>query len=315
MIVRDGAPTDIRAAAECPCGHLLSAVGCETDAVQPRRAVPLVLAVAGLLVVAALASHGSPLTGSTGTGPTPRFFDYVFTTIALIMIAIAVVFVTSIVGTKWDKPQGRPAFGLWQFVVSLVTALALGWLLLHSHLHFNTKQLNRNAKPAKHGRSIVPPEPSPIGRRSAHLRWDEIAIVGALLAAAGVAAFASRKAKPVKEWRFRSHEEVALALDESLDDLRREPDFRRAIIAAYARMERALAAAGIPRRPSEAALEFLARALQGLDASAEGVTRLTDLFEWAKFSPHQPDEAMRDEAIAALESLRDELRSPVQAAA
>ena len=108
---------------------------------------------------------------------------------------------------------------------------------------------------------------------------------------------------------------MALALDESLDDLRREPDLRRAIIAAYARMERALAAAGIPRRPSEAPLEFLARALQGLDASADGVTRLTDLFEWAKFSPHQPDEAMRDEAIAALESLRDELRAPVQAAA
>ena len=93
---------------------------------QPRRAVPLVLAVAGLLAVAALASHGRPLTGSTGTGPTPRFFDYVFTTIALIVIAIAVVFVASIVGTKWDKPQGRPAFGLWQFVVSLVGGPGVG---------------------------------------------------------------------------------------------------------------------------------------------------------------------------------------------
>jgi hypothetical protein len=314
-IVRDGAPAYIRAAAERVCGHLLSAAGCETDAVQPRRVVPLVLAVAGLLAVAALASHGRPLTGSRGTGPTPRFFDYVFTTVALFAIAIAVVFVTSVVSTKWDKPQGRPVFGLWQFVVSLVTALALGWLLLHSNLHFNAKQLNGAGKPKKHGRSIVLPDPSPIGRRRAHFRWDEIAIVGALLAAAGVAAFASRKARPVKEWRFRSHEDVVLALDESLDDLRREPDLRRAIIAAYARMERALAAAGIPRRPSEAPLEFLARALQGLDASADGVTRLTDLFEWAKFSPHQPDETMRDEAIAALESLRDELRAPMQAAA
>jgi hypothetical protein len=278
--------------------------------------VPLVLAVAGLLVVAALASHGRPLTGSRGTGPTPRFFDYVFTTIALLAIAIAVVFLWSIVGTKWDRPQGRPVFGVRQFVVSLAASLLFAWLLFHAHFHFFAKTTtNKGAKTTKTAPGVAPHEPAPIGRRGARLRWDEIAIVGALLAAAGVAAFASRKAKPAKEWRFRSHEEVALALDESLDDLRREPDLRRAIIAAYARMERALAAAGMPRRPSEAPLEFLARALQGLDANADGVTRLTDLFEWAKFSPHQPDEAMRDEAIAALESLRDELRAPVQAAA
>lgn len=315
--MRDGGPTYIRAAAERVCGHLLSVAGCETGTVQPRRVLPLVLAVAGLLAVAALASHGRPLTGSSGTGPTPRFFDYVFTTVALFAIAIAVVFVTSIAGTKWAKPEGRPVFRLWQFVVSLVAAMALGWLLLHAHFHFKPKPQQRNrvthtlTTAGDNGKGTL----SPLNRRSAHLRWDEIAIVGALLAAAGVAAFASRKARPVKEWRFRSHEDVALALDESLDDLRREPDLRKAIIAAYARMEHALAAAGIPRRPSEAPLEFLARALQGLDASADGVTRLTDLFEWAKFSPHQPDEAMRDEAIAALESLRDDLRSPVQAAA
>ena len=259
--------------------------GCETGAVQPRRAVPLVLAVAGLLVVAALASHGRPLTGSRGTGPTPRFFDYVFTTIALLAIAIAVVFLWSIVGTKWDRPQGRPVFGVRQFVVSLAASLLFAWLLFHAHFHFFAKTTtNKGAKTTKTAPGVAPHEPAPIGRRGAHLRWDEIAIVGALLAAAGVAAFASRKTKPAKEWRFRSHEDVALALDESLDDLRREPDLRRAIIAAYARMERALAAAGIPRRPSEAPLEFLARALQGLDASADGVTRLTDLFEWAKFS-------------------------------
>jgi uncharacterized protein DUF4129 len=79
-------------------------------------------------------------------------------------------------------------------------------------------------------------------------------------------------------------------------------------------MERTLAAAGIPRRPSEAPFEFLTRALHELDASADSVTRLTDLFEWAKFSPHQPDESMRDDAIAALEAVRDELRAPAVAA-
>ena len=40
---------------------------------------------------------------------------------------------------------------------------------------------------------------------------------------------------------------LADVLDETIDDLRAEADPRRAVIAAYARMERALAAYGLPR--------------------------------------------------------------------
>ena len=46
-----------------------------------------------------------------------------------------------------------------------------------------------------------------------------------------------------------------------------------------------------------------------LRASAASVTRLTDLFEWAKFSRHDVDHGMKDEAIAALVAVRDELRA------
>jgi hypothetical protein len=55
--------------------------------------------------------------------------------------------------------------------------------------------------------------------------------------------------------------------------------------------------------------------LENLDASAGSVRRLTVLFEWAKFSHHDPEPAMRDEAVAALFAVRDELRNPVEAAA
>ena len=102
---------------------------------------------------------------------------------------------------------------------------------------------------------------------------------------------------------------LAAALDESLDDLRTDPDLRRAIIAAYARMETALAAAGIPRHPAEAPLEYVERALLSLDTSAEAVRRLTDLFEWARFSHHEPEPSMRDDAVDALVAVRDELRA------
>ena len=48
--------------------------------------------------------------------------------------------------------------------------------------------------------------------------------------------------------------------------------------------------------------------------SAEGAERLTVLFEWAKFSQHEPKPEMRDEAIAALLAVRDDLaREPVTA--
>jgi hypothetical protein len=75
-------------------------------------------------------------------------------------------------------------------------------------------------------------------------------------------------------------------------------------------METALAAAGLPREPSEAPLEYVERALLALDASADAVRRLTDLFEWARFSQHEPEPSMRDEAVDALVAVRDELRAP-----
>jgi hypothetical protein len=39
------------------------------------------------------------------------------------------------------------------------------------------------------------------------------------------------------------------------------------------------------------------------------VARLTELFEWARFSQHEPEPPMRDEAVDALVAIRDELRS------
>jgi Domain of unknown function (DUF4129) len=110
-------------------------------------------------------------------------------------------------------------------------------------------------------------------------------------------------------------EAVAQIIGETLDDLHNERDPRRAVIAAYARMERALAHQGLRRRQAEAPREFLARALPAVGAGAGSVARLTALFEEAKFSPHEVDVGMKAEAIDALETLRDELRAAAAAAA
>ena len=81
------------------------------------------------------------------------------------------------------------------------------------------------------------------------------------------------------------------------------------MIAAYAQMEHVLARHGLPRHASEAPREYLRRVLPGIGAGAESVERLTALYEHARFSTHEVDGGMRDEAVGALESLRDELRS------
>jgi amino acid transporter len=279
--------------------------------VQTRRLVPIGLVLALLLAAAGVASHGRPLSASRGTGPSATFFDYVLTTIVLVVVAIVAVAALSLLGSKPAKPAPQPR--RWHLLSSFLIVIAgslIGWALVHSHLRFQPPTTHT---PPQHVQTTGGRRGKAAARhtRGAQLRWDEIAIVGIVLGGVLVYAFAvRRRGLPRPPWSLRPQEAVSAALDESLDDLRLEPDFRKAIIAAYARMERALAAAGIRRRPAEAPFEYLVRALQALDASAAASRRLTDLFEWAKFSQHDPEPAMRDEAIDALVEVRDELRRP-----
>lgn len=149
--------------------------------------------------------------------------------------------------------------------------------------------------------------------RSPEFRWPPVLVLGSL--ALGTAALVlvrarlrGRSAPTTDDELLR---ELAVLLDETLDDLRAEPDPRRAVIAAYARMEAALAAYGLPRRAFEAPLEYLDRLAtemqDSLPSARHLVFELTHLFERAKFSPHEIDREMKDEAIQSLSSLRDEL--------
>ncbi|HYK96303.1 MAG TPA: DUF4129 domain-containing protein [Candidatus Dormibacteraeota bacterium] len=100
------------------------------------------------------------------------------------------------------------------------------------------------------------------------------------------------------------HAAIARAVDLSLDALRREPDPRRAVIAAYAAMERSLSAAGFARLRHEAPLEYLRRVISGPTVVGEDVRTITLLFQYAKFSHHPVEEGMRGQAIDALGNIR-----------
>jgi hypothetical protein len=130
----------------------------------------------------------------------------------------------------------------------------------------------------------------------------------ALVAFSTVAGMMIRGNKHVRR-ELEARKALAEILDDTLDDLRAEKDPRKAVIAAYSRMERSLASFGLPRRPFEAPGEYLTRVLDELRSGSPAARRLTELFERAKFSQHSIDAAMKDEAIDAVVTLRDELRA------
>ncbi len=170
------------------------------------------------------------------------------------------------------------------------------------------KILPKKAKPAK-------PEPT----RSARFRWLPVLVLGSL--ALGLVVSIGAAAMHRRREGEAADEEAALAaalkdvLTDSLDDLRAERDPRRAVIRTYARMEKTFGAYGVPREQAEAPLEYLGRVLDSLRVSAYSVRRLTQLFERAKFSPHEVDAGMKDDAIEALAGLRAELEDRREAAA
>jgi hypothetical protein len=100
------------------------------------------------------------------------------------------------------------------------------------------------------------------------------------------------------------------AADVSLEAIAREPDPRRAIIAAYAAMERSLSRAGLGRIESEAPVEYLERVLAGPTGADEEIRNVSHLFQVAKFSIHPVGEPMRSDAIAALERIRSAMAAP-----
>jgi hypothetical protein len=152
----------------------------------------------------------------------------------------------------------------------------------------------------------VPEDPAGARRDPQFQSW-----LALLVAAAAIGGYVwyRRSHKPPPRGRRELAEELEVVLTETLDDLESEPDPRRAVIRAYARMETVLAAHGLPRKPAEAPLEYLARVLRELHVRAAAAHALTELFERARFSQHEIDAAMKEEAIEALATVRNDLKA------
>ena len=268
-----------------------------------------------LLAVVALASrsHQPFRETSEAREPSTAFWDYAFTGFVVLMVLGSVllvyVYATNQGSRKHPALSGRGVVPIIAFV-AVIAAVIVAVRLVRGNIgpEQPSPVVTTSATPtrAETAREELPTPYEP------EIRWSVIVFVG--LAGATALAFLLWRRLSAKPGDASDAltEELGAVLDDTLDDLRAEPDPRRAVIAAYARMERSLAAHGLPRRRAEAPLEFLDRASQELHARHPPARRLlfelTHLFERAKFSPHAIDAEMKDDAIATLTSLRSELR-------
>ena len=278
------------------------------------KAGGLVAGVLGLLVVVALGARGThPSTsGEVATRAVPDTVQDSFVTLLAIVYAVAIVAV--IVGffayrTKFHDPESSWLKNYLLVLVLMSVMTAVGYFFI---THTNLRKKSDRAQAALtgtstngSGRGRVQPLPA----REAHFQWPVVFAVGGLVLLGGAWMYVQRRRSFVpREGDGTLEDEMLAAIETTIDDLRRERDARKAVIAAYAQMERTLTSHGLSRHRAEAPLEYLARVLRELHVRETAVGTLTRLFEYAKFSSHEIDAAMKDEAIEALLAVREDLR-------
>jgi hypothetical protein len=270
------------------------------------------LVVLALVAIVAIAATGSTPTGTADARPPAEvILDTILSLGMLLLVPAAIILVYGLMQRKAIQKEiasGRyPRTGFAGFLVFL------GFLCVIAYFRYRDwerpvveDELGERAFPGEPGRPTTSPEPTTYEPEFAWI--PVLVVVGMVAVGLGAAFLALRRqelASPTEDDSMAA--EIAAVLDDTLDDLRAERDPRRAIIAAYARLERVFAAHRLPRRLQETPGEFLSRVGPELELGQDSLGRLTDLFTRAKFSTHEVDARMKEEAIEALSTVRDEL--------
>ena len=287
-----------------------------------RRLLLSGIALTALLAVVALASHAHRPGGGGGGGSaeTPKlFFEYGASVMFILFPfgVLAVIWVASL-GRRQKLLEGGGDSQFRTILVFALFAIPIAFLIRH----FVTGRLHPQL-PSSGGGT---PGSGPGGPKldAAHpatgqFHWVVALIAGSLIFAlvAGVIALVVVKRMRGGDWEREAALSAALdeVLADTLDDLRAEQDPRRAVIRAFARMEKTFAAHRVARDPAETPRQYVARALDTLGVSSASVQQLTKLYERAKFSRLEIDEGMKADAIDALAGLRAELEPEVARAA
>jgi membrane protease YdiL (CAAX protease family) len=284
----------------------------ESPLTRLARALLLTAAAVVLVGLVAVSASGYRIAGSSSSQTSPYAVDTIVSVLlALYLVGAIVVFVALFWAGLDVRRAQKPAANRQRTfrMVAGAIIVAVGLAIAAGRFHFffhppkphltSAQQAIENARRAKGGSSTTHQTQVRLAPFLLVIGAAAIAFAGLLLAERGRGRRLPGESLP--------SEELAGVLDETLDDLLAEPDPRRAVIAAYARMERAFAAHGVPRRQFEAPHEYLGRVLAEATGGGRGAARLTELFERARFSPHEVDSAMKNDAIEAIQALQAEL--------
>jgi hypothetical protein len=275
-------------------------------------ALPALIVLVLVAVVAVAASGSVPRGSSASRPPSTTLLDTLFTLWMVAVVAGGVLLVYGLLQRQAVAKQlatlGHPRVSAvaWIVFFGLLAVLVSAFWRWHPRGFDVIDEERPFGGPGK----LATTTDTPLKPYEPSVSWLPIAAVVVLVVAAAIAYVVSaRRSRPARDPRTVLAEDLASALDDALDDLRAETDPRRAIIAAYARLERVLSANGIARHASETSDEYLARVLHDLELRPEAIGRLTELYTQAKFSHHDVDSTMKDSAIEALEQVRNELRA------
>ena len=214
------------------------------------------MAAVALLGLVAVGALRGPLGSGQGRPHYPAdLVDSLLLLLLLAMLAAGVLAMWTLWPDRHLLRQRRRRGGSFSLILPMAAVLAL-WLL-RDVLGLGSNQDDPTAS------TLAPPSTVEGPASPAQSGVVPLIVAGAALATmVGLVV-----AQLVAERRRRRPpstpaERLVELLDDTLDDLEGEPDPRRAVIAAWARMERGLAAAGLPRHPAEAPFEYASRVLE-----------------------------------------------------
>lgn len=276
------------------------------------RAATVAATLVGLLALVGLASRGGrPAVGSgTEVEAVAQLRDVVLTLMITLFPILLVVLLLAIrrFGVPPEARGRSPLRGLLVFF----TLVTLVWLVVATTdgKPLETVEEYVLGEDILEGRAPPGREDDPRASPPAQFEWEiALAVIGGAAAVTAFLVLRRRGNEPEARTGEEMADDLVAVIEETLEDLRGEADPRRAVIAAYAQMERTLGRHGAPRRVSEAPFEYLGRILEELRVRASAALALTELFERARFSLHTIDARMKEEAIEALAAVRDDLRA------
>jgi hypothetical protein len=292
---------------------------------QLRGAIAATVVVAGVLVVAAaLGDPADPghrprvaLPGQAVQLTVDAVIGALFTGA---IIALPLLVWAAVTGPREPMPR-RPPWWRQPVMVALLAALVLGlaWLLEPGWLGEMSMLVERLQG------LVGDPHPRGDGAEGTADAIDPAQRVSAVLAGALMMALAAAAAL---HWLLRDEEgqpsapeegEIpggvqAAAVNPALEGPGPDTDPRRTVLRCYAHLEAELAEVGCPRRRTETAREHQRRALQALGPAAGAAARIIERFEHARYDDNPVGEAERQEAVAALQRVREVLRAGAGAA-